>query len=195
MKIGYARVSTEDQNLDLQTQALLAAGCERIYTEKMSGKGSLFKDRQELHRLLEDVRSGDTLVVWRLDRIGRSLKYLIDTVEFLHEKRVEFVSLMEHIDTSTPTGRLTFNIFGAFAEFERDLIRERTRAGLSAARARGHSGGRQRVIPQKKIDYALYLYRQRDKTVSQICEEVGISRASFYFYSKGQHQDQRSQEQ
>jgi len=136
MKIGYARVSTTEQNPDLQTDALGAAGCEQIYCESASGKN---RERPELEGCLKALRAGDTLVVWRMDRLARSLKDLIDIVSELQQREIGFVSLTESIDTSTTTGKLTFHLFGALAEFERNLIRERTMAGLAAARARGAS--------------------------------------------------------
>ena len=139
MKVGYARVSTHEQNLDLQEDALKEAGCERIYRDRVSGAAS---DRPGLQNALDYVREGDTLVVWRTDRLGRSLKHLIETVTTLEERGVGFQSVQESIDTTTSGGRLVFHIFGALAEFERNLIQERTRAGLAAARARGRKGGR-----------------------------------------------------
>ncbi len=137
MNIGYARVSTQDQNLDLQNDALKAAGCENIYTDKMSGAK---KNRPGLEEILGFIRKGDTLVVWRLDRLGRSLKHLIQVLNQLDERGVYFKSLQESLDTSTPGGMLIFHVFGALAEFERDIIKERTLAGLAAARARGRKG-------------------------------------------------------
>src|SRR3954468_10749744 len=139
MLIGYARISTDDQNLDLQRDALTKAGCEQIYTDRVSGTKAT---RPGLREALSHLRSGDTLVVWRLDRLGRSLRHLIDTITDLQQRDVGFRSLQEQIDTTMPGGKLIFHIFGALAEFERDLIRQRTLAGLAAARARGHAGGR-----------------------------------------------------
>jgi DNA invertase Pin-like site-specific DNA recombinase len=143
MLIGYARVSTEDQNLDLQRDALKQAGCEQIYTDRVSGTKA---ERKGLTEALSHLRSGDTLVVWRLDRLGRSLRHLIDTVTDLQEREIGFKSLQESIDTTTSGGKLVFHIFGALAEFEREIIRERTKAGLTAARARGKSGGRPKAL-------------------------------------------------
>jgi len=143
MNIGYARVSTQDQNLDLQNDALKAAGCEIIYTDKMSGTK---KNRPGLEEILGFIRKGDTLVVWKLDRLGRSLKHLIQVLNQLDERGVYFKSIQESLDTSTPGGKLIFHVFGALAEFERDIIRERTLAGLAAARARGRKGGRPRKL-------------------------------------------------
>lgn len=139
MLIGYARVSTDDQNLSLQLDALKAAGCERIFSEKQSGAKV---DRVELARLLEQVREGDTVVVWKLDRLGRSLSHLVETITRLDGQGVSFRSLKESIDTTSATGKLIFHIFASLAEFERDMTRERTNAGLTAARARGRVGGR-----------------------------------------------------
>ena len=139
MFIGYARVSTQDQNPELQLDALRQEGCEKIFTEKLSGAR---RDRPELKAALEYMRSDDTLVVWKLDRLARSLKQLIETVEDLEERGIGFSSLTEAIDTTTPSGKLVFHIFAALAEFERSIIRERTMAGLNAARERGRLGGR-----------------------------------------------------
>lgn len=151
MKIGYARVSTEDQLLDLQLDALAKAGCESIYQEKMSGKSS---ERPELASCLKALRPGDTLIVWRLDRLGRSLPDLVKIVEALHAQGVAFESLSEKIETSSATGKLMFHVFAALAEFERNLIRERTLAGLMAARARGKLGGAPRKLDEKKLAQA-----------------------------------------
>jgi DNA invertase Pin-like site-specific DNA recombinase len=139
MLIGYARISTHEQNLDLQEDALKAAGCKKVYTDKTGGAKS---ERPGLEKALADARPGDTLVVWKLDRLGRSLKHLIETVTDLSHRGVGFKSLQENIDTTTSGGKLVFHVFGALAEFERDIIRERTLAGLAAARARGRKGGR-----------------------------------------------------
>src|SRR5688572_29979249 len=146
MLIGYARVSTNDQNLDLQRSALQNAGCEQIFTDRVSGTKA---ERKGLTEALSHLRAGDTLVVWRLDRLGRSLRHLIDTVAALSARGVGFRSLQEQIDTTTSGGKLVFHVFGALAEFERDLIRERTEAGLTAARARGRHGGRPGLTPQR----------------------------------------------
>src|SRR5438270_4152035 len=139
MLIGYARVSTSDQTLNLQKDALEKIGCSKIFTDIMSGSTT---ERQGLDEALSFVREGDTLVVWRLDRLGRSLKHLIETITSLNNRKIGFKSLTESIDTTTSNGRLIFNIFASLAESERDLIRERTKAGLAAARARGRVGGR-----------------------------------------------------
>ena len=180
MKLGYARVSTDDQNLNLQRDALKNAGCERIYEEKASGGKT---DRAELTHLLENVRSGDTVVVWRLDRVGRSLKHLIAVIEQLESLGVGFQSVTESIDTTTPGGKLIFHIFASLAEFERALIRERTRAGLAAARARGRQGGRPAVLDANKQRIAQSLRNDTSQSITAICKTLGISRATFYRYT------------
>nr|WP_227272195.1 recombinase family protein [Roseobacter sp. H9] len=179
MLIGYARVSTEDQSLALQHDALRAAGCERIFDDKVSGAKS---ERPGLVKALELLRDGDTLVVWRLDRMGRSLKDLIERAEELKDMGVGLKSLQESIDTTTSGGQLIFHMFGALAEFERNLIRERTEAGLRAARARGRKGGRKKALDRKKRVHAVELYRSRKHTVPEICNLMGISRATLYAY-------------
>ena len=181
MIIGYARVSTEDQNLDLQLDALKEAGCKKILQDKISG---VKKDRDGLLRVLDIVRPGDTLVVWKLDRLGRSLQHLISVVDELKEKDVYFKSLKENLDTSSSTGKLIFHIFGALAEFERDIIRERTMAGLKAARARGRVGGRPRVMDAKKVKLARTLREDNSRCVGEICEILGVSKATLYRYLK-----------
>lgn len=178
MMIGYARVSTEDQKLDLQRQALLAAGCERIFEDTASSAA----DRPALRDALAQLRAGDTLVVWRLDRLGRSLKDLIAHADSLRAQGVGLRSLKEAIDTDSSTGQLVFHIFGALAEFERALIRERTRAGLAAARARGRVGGRRKRLGEEQRRHAVELYRSRQRTVKEICALVGISRSTLYAY-------------
>ncbi|MCK8485532.1 recombinase family protein [Aliiroseovarius sp. S2029] len=179
MFIGYARVSTEDQSLALQHDALRAAGCERIFDDKVSGAKS---ERPGLVKALEQLRDGDTLVVWRLDRMGRSLKDLIARAEELKEMGVGLKSLQESIDTTSSGGQLIFHMFGALAEFERNLIRERTQAGLKAARARGRKGGRKKVLDRKKRVLAVQLYHSREHTIPEICNLMGISRATLYAY-------------
>lgn len=179
MLIGYARVSTEDQNLDLQRDALTKAGCERIYDDRLSGAKA---ERPGLRQALDQLRSGDTLVVWRLDRLGRSLKDLITRAEQLKEMGVGLTSLQENIDTSTSGGQLIFHMFGALAEFERNLIRERTNAGLAAARARGRLGGRRPKLNAKQRAHALTLYNSKTHTVAEICALFGIGRQTFYNY-------------
>ncbi len=176
-KFGYARVSTLQQDEALQDDALQAAGCDRIFVDKASGK---LESRPALDALLEQARPGDTVVVWRLDRLGRSLRHLIETVSELQRRDVAFMSLTENIDTSTPGGKLVFHLFGALAEFERDLIRERTLAGLAAARARGRTGGRPSVWTPEKQRTALALYESGDHDVAGIARVLGVSRASVY---------------
>ena len=175
--LGYARVSTLEQNARLQTDALKAAGCYKIFTDTASGA---IDERRELVRLFDQVRPGDTVVVWRLDRLGRSLRHLIDTVNALADRKVGFRSLTESIDTTTSGGKLVFHIFGALAEFERELIRERTHAGLAAARARGRNGGRPTVMPPDKVAAARQMYDSRQFTVEAIARTLGVSRASIY---------------
>jgi DNA invertase Pin-like site-specific DNA recombinase len=179
MLIGYARVSTDDQNLDLQRDALVRAGCEKIYTDQQRGAST---DRLGLTGVLEMARSDDTLVVWRLDRLGRSLKHLIHLVEKLEHQGIGLRSLQENIDTTTNDGRLVFHLFGALAEFERNLIRERTQAGLSAARARGRQGGRPKLLDPKKLGLALRLYQERQHSIVEICQIMGISKSTLYNY-------------
>lgn len=181
MKIGYARVSTEDQSLDLQRDALRQAGCERIYEEKESGGK---RERPELLKLLENLRPGDTLTVWRLDRLGRSLKHLVETVEELEARGVGFQSLTETVDTTTSGGKLIFHIFAALAEFERTLIRERTTAGLKAARARGRQGGRPATLNEQKKRQAQTLRNDPTLSVAEICKTLKISRTTFYRYTE-----------
>jgi len=179
MLIGYARVSTTEQVLDLQIDALESAGCEKIFSDTISGVKS---DRPGLAQALEFCREGDTFVVWKLDRLGRSLKHLIETVEDLKNRGIGFKSIQEAIDTSTPTGKLYFHVFCALAEFERDLIRERTLAGLEAARSRGRKGGRRRVISERKIQAGVELALDKNRTVGEICETLGINAGSYYRY-------------
>src|SRR3954464_6309361 len=181
MLIGYARVSTDDQNLDLQRDALTKAGCEQIYTDRVSGTKA---SRPGLTEALSHLRSGDTLVVWRLDRLGRSLRHLIDTITDLQERGVGFKSLTESIDTTTSGGRLVFNIFGSLAEFEREIIKERTNAGLQAARARGRTGGRRTKLTPKQLQIGRELYESKQTKVADICKTLGVSRATFYRYVK-----------
>lgn len=178
MLIGYARVSTMEQNLDLQVDALKDAGCEKIITDTVSGARV---ERPGLAKLKELLRKGDTLVIWKLDRLGRSLKNLIEWVQYLDHHGVALKSLKENIDTSTSTGKLIFHIFGALSEFERDLIRERTQAGMLSARARGRLGGRPKSLSEEKRELAMQLYSTGKYTVDKICELVGgISRKTFY---------------
>lgn len=179
MNIGYARVSTLDQHLELQEDALLKIGCEKIFRDKASGGDD---SRQGLRDAIEYARRGDTIVVWKLDRLGRSLKHLIETVNRLNERGVGLVSLQEKIDTTTPGGKLIFHVFGALAEFERELIRERTQAGLKAARARGRLGGRPPKLNPKQIEMARKLMADTTLSVSEICRTMQISRATLYRY-------------
>lgn len=177
--IGYARVSTHEQILDLQLDALKQAGCRRIFQDMASGVKT---DRLGLEEALDFVQEGDTLVVWRLDRLGRSLGHLIETVTDLQERGIGFRSLQESIDTTTSSGKLVFQIFGALAEFERNLIQERTLAGLAAARARGRRGGRRRKLSPDQTELLYQLYDERQRTVKEICGMLGISRSTLYGY-------------
>lgn len=179
MLIGYARVSTDDQNLDLQRDALEQAGCEKIYTDQRSGAST---ERLGLAGVLETARRGDTLVVWRLDRLGRSLKQLIHLVEKLDQRGIGLRSLQENIDTTTSGGRLVFHLFGALAEFERHVIRERTQAGFAAARARGRQGGRPKRLSPPKRELLLRLHRERRHSIAEICQIMGISKSTLYNY-------------
>jgi len=174
--IGYQRVSTPQQKVDLQTDALLEAGCDRIFTETASGKNT---ERPQLHALLDYVRVGDTVVVWKLDRLGRSLTDLIRLVNDFQDRGVEFMSVTDGFDTSTPGGRLVFHIFASLAEFERSQIQERTRAGLAAARARGVVGGRH---PSLNPDQAKAIHNMlaSGQTISTIARTLGTSRATVY---------------
>jgi DNA invertase Pin-like site-specific DNA recombinase len=180
--LGYARVSTTDQQPQLQVDALTAAGCWRVFTETASGART---DRPTLEQLLDQLRPDDTLVVWKLDRLGRSLRHLVDTVTGLAERGIGFRSLQEAIDTTTPGGKLVFHVFAALAEFERDLIRERTAAGLAAARARGRHGGRPSVMTAHKLRVAQEMYASGQYTVAAIATTLGVSRASVYRHLSG----------
>jgi len=182
MQLGYARVSTDEQTLNLQRDALTAAGCDRTYADTASGAKA---ERPGLTEALDQCRPGDTLVVWRLDRLGRSLPHLIETVTTLAARGVGFKSLTESIDTTSPGGKLIFHIFGALAEFERDLIRERTRAGLTAARARGRRGGRPQVqglADPRQLALAKRLYHAKQTPVGELARMFKVSRATFYRY-------------
>jgi DNA invertase Pin-like site-specific DNA recombinase len=182
MLVGYARVSTQDQTLALQQDALAKAGCERVFTDTLGGA---LAERPGLTEALEYARSGDTLVVWKLDRLGRSLRHLIETITALHERGVGFRSLTEQIDTTTSGGKLIFHVFGALAEFERDLIRERTQAGLAAARARGRQGGRPKsaaLADPRKVAMAQALYNDKTNPIADICKTLRVSRATLYRY-------------
>jgi DNA invertase Pin-like site-specific DNA recombinase len=184
MFVGYARVSTLEQDASFQIDALQQAGCERIFQDKVSGAKT---ERLGLQEAIDFLRDGDSLVVWRLDRLGRSLKHLLETVACLEERGIGFRSLQEAIDTTTSGGRLIFHIFGALAEFERNLIRERTIAGLRAARARGRKGGRPKVLDSKKTELAHRLYNEKQHTIKDICQMLGVSKPTLYAYLRGQH--------
>ena len=189
MNIGYARVSTQDQTLNLQLDALKTIGCSKIFTDTASGAKA---DRQGLEEALKYVRPRDTLVVWRLDRLGRSLRHLIDTITYLNSRLVGFKSLTENIDTTTSGGKLVFHLFGSLAEFERDLIRERTKAGLQAARARGRIGGRpkaEKLNTPKKVALAQALYNDKTNSIDDICKTLNISRATLYRYVRTGQKD------
>lgn len=182
MKIGYARVSTKNQDLSLQLDALEKIGCQKIYQEKITGAT---RERPQLTKLLEQLRKGDVVVVWKLDRLARSLKDLVNLVNEIQEKGAGLQSLNDHIDTTTPQGKLTFHLFAALAEFERDIIRERTNAGLAAARARGRVGGRPKGLSKKAQHTAIIaenLYLEQKLTVNEICEQLSISRGTLYNY-------------
>jgi DNA invertase Pin-like site-specific DNA recombinase len=181
MLIGYARVSTTDQTLDLQKDALEKAGCTKIFTDTASGAKT---EREGLDEALSHLREGDSLVVWRLDRLGRSLPHLIETITDLNNRKIGFKSITEAIDTTTSGGKLIFHIFGSLAEFERDIIRERTQAGLSAARARGRKGGRPKALTGRKLDMARALYASQQHPIDEICRTLKISRATLYRYVK-----------
>lgn len=184
MKIGYARISTKGQNLDLQIDALQKAGCEKIYKDIISGSLS---NRPALDKLLEDVNKNDVIVIWKLDRLGRSLKNLVDLINTLNEKGVGIQSLNDPVDTTTAQGRLIYNIFGSLAEFERELIKERTIAGLEAARGKGNIGGRPKGLTKKSQNIALtaeYLYKEEKLSVNEILEQLAIGRATLYRYLK-----------
>jgi DNA invertase Pin-like site-specific DNA recombinase len=177
MLIGYARVSTHDQTLNLQQDALQKAECSKIFTDTASGAQT---ERKGLEAALSYVRPGDSLVVWRLDRLGRSLPHLIATMTDLEERGIGFKSLTENIDTTTSGGKLIFHIFGALAEFERNLIRERTTAGLIAARARGRRGGRPKALTGKRLAIAQSLYDDPKNSIAEICRMLKISKVTLY---------------
>ena len=177
MLVGYARVSTQDQKPELQLDALKAAGCKKVFVEKASGAQ---RERPELTAALEYMRDGDTLVVWKLDRLARSMKQLIETVEGLEEVGVGFSSLTEAIDTTTAGGKLVFHVFGALAEFERSIIRERTRAGLDAARARGRKGGRPPKLKEADLKAARAMLADKSITVEEVAKHLRVSPATLY---------------
>lgn len=180
MKIGFARISSDDQNLDLQLDALRAAGCEKIFTEQITGSATL---RVQLAAALEFIRPGDVLVVWKLDRLGRTTLRLVQLVHDLRERGIGFHSLTEGIDTTTPAGRFVFTILAGLAEMELELIRERTRAGLKAARARGRKGGR-KALPNSTITAIRQLAAAPGVVVKDACKTLKISRATFYKYAQ-----------
>jgi DNA invertase Pin-like site-specific DNA recombinase len=181
LKIGYARISTADQQLHMQQDALKEAGCEKIFHDVASGVKT---SRPGLEETMKHLRKGDILVVWKLDRLGRSIQHLIQTVKGLSQRNIGFKSIQENIDTTTSGGKLIFHIFSALAEFERDIIQERTKAGLKAARARGRLGGRPPSLNSKQIEKMLARYHEQKLTVAEICKIFGISRPSFYNYLK-----------
>ncbi|MYL85405.1 recombinase family protein [Desulfovibrio aerotolerans] len=188
MLIGYMRVSTDEQNLDLQRDALARAGCERVYDDVCSGRTT---ERPGLAKALDAARDGDALVVWKLDRIGRSLTHVVGLVSDLQKRGVGLKVLTGDVDTTTATGRLVFGIFATLAEFERDLIHERTMAGLAAARARGRAGGRPRVMTKQKLKAAMSMMADRDNAARDVAVQLGISLSTLYAYvdAKGQPRD------
>ena len=185
MLIGYMRVSTIEQNLDLQRDALAGAGCERLYEDICSGSVA---DRLGLAKALDHMRPGDALVVWKLDRIGRSFGHVVELVDTLRLRGVGLKVLTGGIDTTSSTGRLVFGIFATLAEFERDLIKERTLAGLAAARARGRSGGRPRLMTRAKLRTAMAMMADRNNVASDVAEQLGISVSTLYAYVDGEGQ-------
>ncbi len=180
--VGYARISTAEQSPASQLDALKAAGCERVFTEIASGAR---RDRPELHQALNYMRRGDVLVVWRLDRLARSVRQLVDTAADLHARGIELRSLHDAIDTSTATGRLTFHLLAALAEFERDVIRDRTAIGLEAARARGRKGGRPRKLAQKDQDLARALLAEGSTPFAEVARRVRVAPSTLYGYFPG----------
>lgn len=177
MRIGYARVSTEDQKLDLQLDALQQAGCEKIFSDKISGVSDI---RAGLTSALSHLRPGDTLVVWKLDRLGRSVRQLVDFVHGLEQRDVAFASITDGIDSSTPTGRFFFHVMAALAEMERDLIRERTKAGLAAAKARGRNGGRKAKLSPQQVAHAKVLLKMSGATGAEVARTLGVARSTLY---------------
>ncbi|PHN04375.1 recombinase family protein [Flavilitoribacter nigricans] len=182
MKIGYVRSSTKEQNLSLQLDALKKEGCEKIYQEKISGAKAA---RPELQRMIEQLRVGDIIIIWKLDRMGKSLRDLINLVNEIQKKGAGLKSLNDAIDTTTPQGKLIFHLFASLAEFEKDIIRERTKPGLEAARARGRAGGRPKGLSKEAQDKAMVaetLYTKGDKSVTEICKHLNIARSTLYNY-------------
>ena len=189
MKIGYARVSTREQSLDMQVDALKKAGCDQIHEEIASGAKT---SRPVLEEIMRNLREGDTLIIWKLDRLGRNLAHLIHLTTKLIEKKVGLISLNDPIDTSTAQGRMVFGIFAFLAEFERELIRERTQAGLTSARARGRKGGRPIGMTQAAIEKATIaeaLYKNGSIPVKKIAEQLGISKTTLYLYLRYRNVD------
>jgi DNA invertase Pin-like site-specific DNA recombinase len=182
MLVGYARVSTQDQNPALQLDALKAAGCEKLFVEKASGAQ---RDRPELLAALDYLRAGDSLVVWKLDRLARSLKQLIETVELLESRSIGLRSLTEAIDTTTAGGKLIFHVFGALAEFERSIIRERTKAGLDAARARGKKGGRPPALVAKDLAAAKAMLSDPEITMEEVAKRLQVAPSTLYRHLPG----------
>jgi len=181
MKIGYARVSTDDQSFALQMDALTQSGCERIYCDKISGSTT---SRPEFDKMMDALRPGDILTVWKLDRIGRSLRHLIEVVEGLHQQSIELHLITEGIDTSTPAGRMAYQMMGAVAEYERNIIKERVNAGLASAKARGRVGGRKPALTVEKRKQAVALFNSKTMSVAGIAKMFGISRPTLYKYAK-----------
>jgi DNA invertase Pin-like site-specific DNA recombinase len=182
MKIGYVRISKQEQHEALQIGALKEAGCEKWFLDKMTGSKA---ERKGLSEALAYLRPGDTLVVWKMDRAGRSLTHLINLLRSLKQRNIGFISLTEQIDTTTPGGMLIFHLMGALAEFERDLIRERTNAGLAAARARGRRGGRPRKLKTNgKVALAQQMFADKSHSIAEMCAALEISRATLYRYVK-----------
>ena len=186
IKVGYARISTSEQSLAIQEDALKNIGCKKIFADTISGAKT---QRPGLADALDYIREGDTLVVWKLDRLGRSTQHLIETVKLLGDRGIGFQSLQENIDTTTGTGRLVFHIFSALAEFERDLIRERTNAGLKAAKARGRVGGRPPRLKPSQVAEMVKRYHEDNLSIDDLCKLFYISRPSFYNYLKRYEQE------
>lgn len=177
MNIGYCRVSTQDQNLELQLDELRKAGCEKIFEDVASGSKD---ERKGLLEAMAFAREGDCIVVWKLDRLSRSLRHLIDTVNDLKQRGIGLKVITQNLDTTTPSGTLVFHIFGALAEFERLLIKERTNAGLASARARGRVGGRPKAMDGRQVEIARSLHEDGKATVSEICQTLKVSKATLY---------------
>ena len=178
MRIGYARVSTTDQNLDLQTDALKTAGCEKIFSDR--GASGAKTERPGLDKALDQIRKGDILVIWKLDRLGRSLSHLLSIIEDLKRKGANFASIQDAFNTSTASGKMVFSVIGAMAEYERNLTRERTIAGLASARARGRKGGRPKQLDEGQVRVAIALAEAGELTIKEICEQVSCSRSTYY---------------